>query len=57
MSSNTHGDLTEMEIATAQQIALCCGRDKPEEQDIETSKELVKAWNHKRKILGLAEWV
>ena len=57
MSSGVPGDLTEMEIATAQQLAFCCGRDKPKEQDIETSKELVKAWNHKRKLLGLAEWV
>lgn len=46
----------EMEMATAQQLALCCGRDEPNEHDIRHSVELVKKWNAQRSLLGLKAW-
>jgi hypothetical protein len=43
--------------ATADQLALCSGRDSPNESDLEMASALVQRWDQERILAGLQVWV
>lgn len=47
---------SEFELATAQQLALEHGRDKPTAADMQSAVSDVKRWNEQRSKAGLALW-
>ena len=49
--------LTDLEQATAQQLAWCNGKDEPTEREYVQAVKLAAKWNKNRLLMGLGVWV
>jgi len=49
--------LTEFEQATANQLAVYCGREKPSDKDIQETIKLCVKWNKHRTSKNLKPWI
>lgn len=47
---------TEIEQATAEQIAMSLGRKKPNKSDYVMAVQKAQEWNEQRAMLGLEPW-